>query len=182
MIESLDTLKAKVSKEGYVFRSFVLETASNCSPLDVDWNYKDVPHAEFVHDTVENTPVFTQHDLCCSIAYQRVAGFIKLPVALVNFDYDETSHLYYSTLLFWVLLIQTKIIETKPGKVLVKTEYHIGSPKGFSLSFWLIKFLITRNYKNLMRGETGDEGDVGMRVRRWCFCLGSQKRLEALIS
>lgn len=167
LIEKLGLIKNKVSKEGFVFKSFVLETEGNYSPLDIDWNYKDVPHAEFVHETVDNTPIYTEHDICCSIAYQRVTPFLRFPIALVNFDYDETSQLYYSTLLFWIILIHTKIVETGSGTVLTKTEYHIGSPKWFAFSFGLIRFLITRNYRNLMAGDGEDGGDLGMRKRRW---------------
>ena len=167
LIEKLGLIKRKVSKEGFVFKSFVLKTEGTYSPLDIDWNYKDVPHAEFVHETVDNTPIYTEHDICCSIAYQNVTSFLRFPIALINFDYDESSQLYYSTLLFWIILIHTKIVELDAGTVLTRTEYHIGSPKWLSFSFGLIRFLITRNYKNLMAGEGEDGGDLGMRKRRW---------------
>jgi len=159
-ITSFEKIIEQLKNNGFLHRKFSLETSGEFTSGDADWNYKDVPHLEYVHDLVDNIPTFIDHKLVCSIAYQKIPPFFRVPISLVNFDYDEEHQVYYTTLLFWVLLIRTRISSTSRFKTTVKTEYNIFSPKLLVWTFPLLRWVITRNYDDLMRG------DLEMRYQR----------------
>jgi nitrite reductase/ring-hydroxylating ferredoxin subunit len=145
--------------EGLKFSELVLTSEGEYAADDADWNYKDIPHLHVVHELAESYPAVIGGDIICSINMQKILG-LWFPVALVNYEYAKYHQVYYTTLLFFALIIETRMEEYAPLKTRVTTTYSIGSPKWL---FWLmpiLKTLIRHNYKNLM------STDIPMRDRR----------------
>lgn len=159
-VTAFEQLVEQIQQNGFSHRKFSLATVGEFTPEDADWNYKDIPHLEHVHDLVDNNPTFIDHKIVCSIAYQKIPPFFRVPISLVNFDYDKNHQVYYTTLLFWVLLIRTKISSTSKVQTKVETEYNLFSPKWLTWAFPFLKWVITRNYDDLM------SGDLEMRYQR----------------
>lgn len=161
MNKKADILKKQLSKHSIIFKSFSIETEGKWNFDDADWNYKDIPHLEYVHELIDNTPSYISDDIICSIAIQKIPFFfLKFPITLTNYDTSSDTQTYYSTLLFWVLIIESKIISLGNNKTKVVTTYNIGSTLLFQIFYPLIKYLIKKNYNNLMLG------DLPMRERR----------------
>jgi len=137
----------------------VLASEGEYAADDSDWNYKDVPHLHYVHELAEAYPALVGDDIICNINMQNILS-VWFPVALVNYEYAKYHQVYFTTLFFFVLIIETKTEEYQPLKTRVTTTYSIGSPKWLFWTIPVIKWLIRRNYKNLM------SADIPMRERR----------------
>jgi len=159
--QSIQSLKNSLSKEGISFKTFSLYSEGRFSFLDADWNYKDIPHLHYVHDLVESHISFADHDIVTNISFQKIPPIFRIPITITNYDYDENTQIYYTSFLFYILLVETKIIKIKENFTKVQTTYNIGSTSKFFLIFFpILKFIIKRNYKDLM------SGDIPMRLRR----------------
>jgi nitrite reductase/ring-hydroxylating ferredoxin subunit len=145
--------------EGLKFSELVLVSEGEYAADDSDWNYKDIPHLHIVHELAESFPAVIGDDIICSINMQKILGF-WFPVALVNYEYAKHHQVYYTTLLFFALIIETRSEEYEPLKTRVTTTYSIGSPRWLFWMMPLLKALIRKNYKNLM------STDIPMRERR----------------
>jgi Rieske [2Fe-2S] domain len=149
----------KLEGEGLKFSELVLTTEGEFAADDSDWNYKDIPHLHHVHELAEAYPALIGDDVICSINMQSILG-IWFPVALVNYEYAKYQQIYYTTLFFFALIIETNTTEYAPLKTRVTTTYSIGGPKWLFWAIPLIKHLIRVNFKDLM------STDVPMRARR----------------
>jgi len=149
----------KLEGEGLKFSELVLTTEGEFAADDSDWNYKDIPHLHFVHQLAEAYPALIGDDVICSINMQSILG-IWFPVALVNYEYAKYQQIYYTTLFFFALIIETNTNEVAPLKTRVTTTYSIGGPKWLFWAIPIIKHLIRVNFKDLM------STDVPMRARR----------------
>jgi nitrite reductase/ring-hydroxylating ferredoxin subunit len=145
--------------EGLKFSELVLTSEGEYAADDSDWNYKDIPHLHVVHELAESYPAVIGDDIICTINMQRIMG-IWFPVALINYEYAKYHQVYYTTLFFFALIIETKTDEYEPLKTRVTTTYSIGAPKWLFWATPMIKALLRKNYKNLM------SSDVPMRARR----------------
>lgn len=149
----------KLEGEGLKFSELVLTTEGEFAADDSDWNYKDIPHLHFVHQLAEAYPALIGDDVICSINMQKILG-VWFPVSLVNYEYAKYQQIYYTTLFFFALIIETNTNEYAPLKTRVTTTYSIGAPKWLFWAIPIIKKLIRHNYKDLM------STDVPMRARR----------------
>ncbi len=154
-----DQLISNLKKEGLSFSEFSLIHEGNYTTDDADWNYKDVPHLKHVHELVDATFAAMQDDLITTINVQKVLG-IKLPLSVVNYQSGKNEQTYYTTWLFYILIVQTHFEKIETCRTRVITTYHIGYPWLLKWSVPLIRFLIKRNYENLMTS------DIPMRERR----------------
>lgn len=154
-----DQIIKELVKEGLSFSEFSLVHEGEYTVADADWNYKDIPHLHYIHQLVEAAPTIIADDLITSINVQKILG-IKIPLCVVNYQSGHNEQTYYTTCLFFALVIQTRYEELGPCKTRVITTYHIGTPKLLKWTVPFIKFLIKRNYKDLM------SGDIPMRDRR----------------
>lgn len=152
-------LVRQLQGEGLKFSELVLASEGEYAADDSDWNYKDVPHLHHVHELAEAYPALIGDDIICNINMQNILG-VWFPVALVNYEYAKYHQVYFTTLLFFVLVIETRSEEFAPLKTRVTTTYSIGAPKWLAFAAPVIKWLIRRNYKNLM------SSDIPMRERR----------------
>lgn len=149
----------KLEGEGLKFSELVLSTEGEFAADDSDWNYKDIPHLHHVHQLAEAYPALIGDDVICSINMQSILG-IWFPVALVNYELAKYQQIYYTTLFFFALIIETNTNEYAPLKTRVTTTYSIGGPKWLFWAIPIIKHLIRVNFKDLM------STDVPMRDRR----------------
>lgn len=156
---SKDQLIASLQKEGLYFSDFSLVHEGGYTVDDADWNYKDVPHLHHIHQLVEAIFAVMQDDLIATINVQKILG-IKFPLAVVNYESGKNEQTYYTTLFFFVLIVQTRFEQTGPCQTRVTTTYSIGSPWLLKWCVPIIRFLIKRNYNDLM------SGDIPMRERR----------------
>lgn len=126
---------------------------------DADWNYKDVPHLHYVHELAEAIPAVVGDDLIATINMQKVL-FFRFPFALFNFESGPNTQTYYTTWLWYVLIIETSYQSLGECKTRVNTTYSIGCPPLLKWTFPILKWVLKRNYDNLM------STDIPMRERR----------------
>ena len=96
-------------------------------PDDSDWNYKDVTHAEKVHDSIDsriNTAVSSDFQL--GIDTLVLFGF-KFPVSLVQYEYAKYNIFYYTTFGPFVILTKTIIESHENNKSKTTSNFSIGS-------------------------------------------------------
>lgn len=149
----------QLQTEGLTFSDLVLTSVGDYAADDSDWNYKDIPHLHIVHELAESYPAIIGDDVICSVNMQKIMG-LWFPVALVNYEFAKYQQVYFTTLFFFVIVIETRSDEFEPLKTCVTTTYSIGSPGWLVWAVPIIKWLLRRNYANLM------STDLPMRERR----------------
>jgi len=151
---------AQLNQEGLSFKAFSLNHEGEYHPDDADWNYKDVPHLHHIHELVEAVPALVEDHIISSINMQKVF-FLHLPLCVVNYEHSRHRQVYFTTLLFFALVIETSFESVSESRTRVTTTYNIGAKAWLLyISFPLIKWLLKRNYDNLM------SGDIPMRLRK----------------
>jgi len=159
MRRNKDQLIVQLKGQGLYFSSFALEHEGNYAAADAEWNYKDIPHLHCVHELVEAIISHVSSHEIATINIQKVLG-LKLPMAVFNYSFDERTQIYYTTFLFFALIVETTYDSLGENKAKVVTTYSIGSPKVLQFLFPIVRWIIKRNYKNLM------STDIPMRTRR----------------
>ncbi|MGB7219217.1 MAG: Rieske 2Fe-2S domain-containing protein [Vicinamibacterales bacterium] len=157
---SKDQIAARLRSEGgLVFSEFTLVHEGDYDVSDADWNYKDVPHLHHVHELAEAIPVVVGDDMIATINLQKALG-LWFPLSLMNFESGENSQTYYTTWLFYVLIIQSVYEPIDARRTRVSTTYCVGSPPLLRWTFPIIRRVLSKNYENLM------STDIPMRERR----------------
>lgn len=159
MKRSKAQLLAKLAAEGLHFSEFSLSHEGSYTVMDADWNYKDVPHLHFVHDLVEATIAIVEHDKIVTINMQKALG-LTLPLTVCNYQTDPDRQIYFTTWLFFVLVVETVYVGLAENRTRVTTTYSIGAPPILRWCIPIIRWTIKRNYRNLM------STDIPMRERR----------------
>jgi nitrite reductase/ring-hydroxylating ferredoxin subunit len=149
-----------MATEGMQKKSFSLKSQGKYEPEDADWNYKDIPHLKMVHKNINNHLVVGEDDFLASIAFQKILWKFKIPLCLMNYDYDKTTQIYYTSFLWYLLLIETKITKEDTNYTTVETTYNIYGGVSLTFFYFAIKYILTRNYKMLM------VDDIPMRLRK----------------
>ena len=149
----------RLSREGLHFSEFSMTDEGNYTIDDADWNYKDIPHLHHIHQLVEAYPTLLDEELITTLNIQKVLG-IRMPLSVVNYQSGKNEQTYYTTWLFFVLIVRTHYEMITPTRTRVVTTYSIGSPWLLKWVIPLIRFLIKRNYRDLM------SSDIPMRQRR----------------
>jgi nitrite reductase/ring-hydroxylating ferredoxin subunit len=153
------TLIARLKGEGFRFADMTLTSSGAYAAEDADWNYKDIPHLHHVHALAEAYPTVIGKDVLCNVNVQKILG-VWFPITLVIYEVAKNHFCYFTTLFFFVLVIETKAAETTPLQTTVTTTYNIGYPPLLGFLVPMLKWLLARNYKVLMRD------DIPMRERR----------------
>lgn len=156
---SKQQITGRLKLEGFRFSEFSLIHEGAYETSDADWNYKDVPHLHFVHELAEAIPTLIADDVITTINTQKVLGF-RFPLALVNYASGVNVQTYYTTWFFYILIIETSYESVGTCRTRVKTTYSVGYPPFFAFTFPLIRWILKRNYDNLM------STDIPMRTRR----------------
>ena len=143
-----------LKRHGLHFRTFSLSSTGDWTAEDADWNYKDVPHLNQVHSLAWAYGTAIDDDFIATINLQKIAG-VQMPIALANYDASDGSQVYYTTLLCFVLIVETRLSDESVGengksRGVAVTTYHIGGPRFAMWFFPLLKRTLTANYKVLM--------------------------------
>jgi nitrite reductase/ring-hydroxylating ferredoxin subunit len=150
---------SRLKREGLQFSSFDLIHEGRYAVDDADWNYKDVPHLHFVHELAEGILTSVGDDVVTSVNMQKVLWF-RFPFAVTNYESGPNSQTYYTVWLYYILIIETTYEAAGPDLTRVVTTYSVGFPKWLRWTFPLIKWILKRNYDNLMTT------DIPMRLRK----------------
>ena len=156
---SKDGLVGSLRAQGLRFSDMTLASEGDYAVEDSDWNYKDIPHLHHVHALAEAMPAVIGRDIICTVNLQNILG-IWFPMALVNFEAAPNRQVYYSTLFFFVLVVETHSESIGYLRTRASTTYSIGHPPSLGFLVPVMKWLIRRNYKVLM------SEDLPMRDRR----------------
>jgi hypothetical protein len=153
-------LARSLERHGLKFRSFSVQSTGQWSSEDADWNYKDVPHLNQVHTQARAVPGAIGDEIIVTVNMQKIAG-IPMPLALANYVATDGSQVYYTTMLCFVLVVETRISPTgEDGRTTVETTYRIGGPSIAMWAFPLLRKVLTANYHLLM------SEDLPMREQR----------------
>ena len=159
MEQSATHLVGSLEKLGVKFKSFRLSHRGRYSARDADWNYKDVPHFAVVHKLADACLASVTEEHSASVNLQKILGF-RFPLALFNYHPSSGAQTYFTTLFFYVLVIETKSVEISANETEVVTTYNIGATGLWMVFFPVIKWSLKRNYRDLM------STDIPMRERR----------------
>jgi hypothetical protein len=171
-------LVRSLGRHGLRFRSFTLESEGAWSGEDADWNYKDVPHLNEVHTLARAIPAAIGDEIATSVNMQKIAG-IGMPIALANYVASDGSQVYYTTMLCFVLVVETRISDVgdvaEGGGASVQTTYHVGGPRVAMWAFPLLRRILTANYHVLMSEDIPMREQRGL-LRRAGFSFASDGR------
>jgi Rieske [2Fe-2S] domain len=164
---------------GLTFRSFTMATEGAWSSEDADWNYKDIPHFNVVHTLTRSVPAVIDDKIFAAIHMQRIAG-IPVPIALADYVTSEGVQVYFTTLLCFVLVIETRIVPLSPAsrsepRARVETTYNVGGPRLAMVAFPLIRRILKANYRTLMAEDLPMREQRG-RLRRAGYSFASDGR------
>jgi Rieske 2Fe-2S protein len=164
VVKSAADVARSLERHKLVFREIDVASEGIWSPEDADWNYKDIPHLNEVHALAETVPALIGDDLICTVNIQKMFG-IPMPIALVNYVTADGTQVYYTTLLFFVLLVETRIVplpagDGEPCRTRAETKYRVGGPRLLQWLFPIVRRTLLANYKVLM------SEDLPMRERR----------------
>jgi len=121
-------LVTQLKAQGLSFSDFTLTHEGDYSAADADWNYKDVPHLHYVHELVEATIASVNDSEIATINMQKALG-LTLPLTVFNYQSTPKTQTYFTTWLFFVLIIETSNEKIGLNKTQVNTTYSIGSSK-----------------------------------------------------
>ena len=158
---SFDTINKTLSELKFSSLIFTIDNYGNYTPLDSDWNYKDVPHLNIVHKNVESVQALVADEAVGSINFQKIPflGF-SIPMVLVNYEYDVFNQIYIGSFGPYILVANT-ITDNASSKTKISTKFAIYSKGVFKYLHKFIKNSIIKNNKILM------SEDVPMRERRF---------------
>ena len=149
-----------LERTGYRFRFFELNLECGGSPIDVEFNYKDLAHLEVVHNTFNVFYSVIAEDYAATVIFQKLLG-LALPMTHVSVQLGK-NHLFFHNTIFNIIMTSEVTIEALPDfRSRVNTRYGIGAPRWLlPMVFPLLRRMLTRNFHVLM------EGDLPMRERR----------------
>jgi len=159
-MNSSKNLSKFLKKSDLDFKSFQLISSGEFNPEDVDWNFKDTLHPEFVHELFSSIPLY-QTDY--SIATINTLKILFFHTKYIGFQFDSGPNemTYLTKIGPFFIIVKTEFHMNDESKTDVITTYRVFSNKLFlTIFFPLVKWAITRNYNNLM------EDDMHMRERK----------------
>jgi nitrite reductase/ring-hydroxylating ferredoxin subunit len=152
-------LLSTLVNQGWIFSESQMVSLGDWTESDADWNYRDIPHLQFVHSQVQGALGFATDNLSSSLFVQKVGPFrVVLTVALISTE--SNSQIYFTSVGPIVLIIETDWKRLDTGQTRVTTIYSVGTPRILRLSHWIAHKVLGRNYRILM------SEDIPMRNQR----------------
>jgi len=155
---SLEKILSFMINENDWVKSFDVSSEGTYTVDDAIWNYKDAPHLNFVHSNAMGCQTLIGDNHLAALHTQKILG-IKLPMTLVEYQAAPNELVYFSTIIFFTLLVNTKIVSHK-NITRVQTKYFLSGPWYTKPLFFIMKKIIIKNYKILM------SEDIPMRERK----------------
>jgi nitrite reductase/ring-hydroxylating ferredoxin subunit len=156
---SASNLVEALKKEGMHFSSSAMSSEGSYAPADADWNYKDIPHLNELHNLVESIATAIGDDIITTIFMQRL-GPLRFPLTVVNYSVGDDSQTYYTTFGPFCLVIETQWTAINNNQTRVVTTYNLGSSRLLKILHRFVHRLLRKNYETLM------SADIPMRERR----------------
>ena len=159
-MNSSKNLLKYLKKSDLDFKSFQLISSGEFNPEDVDWNFKDTLHPEFVHELFSSIPLYQTDYSIVTINSLKILFFHTKYIGF-QFDSGPNEMTYITKIGPFFIVVNTEFYMNDESKTDVITTYRVFSNKLFLIIFFpLVKWAITRNYNNLM------EDDMHMRERK----------------
>lgn len=152
-------LVRRLERYGVKFRSFSMTHEGDYTVDDADWNYKDVPHLQYVHHLVEAVYGTVDDRYIATINLQKVLG-MRIVLTVFNYESAPNEQTYFTSFLSFILIIHTRYEALGELRCRVTTTYSFGAPPWLIWLFPLARWALKRNYSDLM------SGDIPMRERR----------------
>jgi hypothetical protein len=152
-------LIGSLKESGMVLTSSTMVNRGNYSPIDADWNYKDVPHLNELHNLVDGIPTAIGSDIITTIFMQRL-GPLRLPLTVVNYALNLNSQVYYTSFGPFCLVVDTSWTSISTTSTQVTTTYNLLSNRIFRVVHSIVHRILRRNYEVLM------SVDIPMREHR----------------
>lgn len=144
---------------GLAFTEFTMVHEGRYAAADASWNYKDLLHLNYVHQQARAVYTPIENDVYSCLILQKVLGF-TIPVAATSYDSGRGGQVYFGTVLCFAVIVETAFEEVAPLRTRVTTTYSLGAPRALRWCLPALRWILGRNYRNLM------EGDIPMRERR----------------
>ena len=97
--KSFETIISSLQKEGYSSKILEVKMDGPYTSKDSDWNYKDVPHLNIVHESIQSVQPIVSEEYVGSINLTKLPIFgIEIPIVVVNYEYSEYNQIYYKRL------------------------------------------------------------------------------------
>lgn len=155
---SLNKIVAFMKEENDWVKSFDASSIGTYLPEDAMWNYKDAPHLNYIHSLAMGCQALISHNHVAALHSQKVMG-LKIPMTLVEYQNGPNELIYFSTVILFTLLVNTKISQEEE-KTIVNTRYYVAGPWITLPFYYILKKIILKNYKVLM------SEDLPMRNRK----------------
>ena len=155
---NLDKLLKFLEEENCWVKNFSVNTVGNYRPDDAIWNYKDTPHLNVVHSLAMGCQALLSDNHVAALHTQKIMG-IKFPMTLVEYQVAQNELVYFSTILLFTVLVNTKV-NFFNNQTCVTTTYYLAGPWFTRPIFYFLKKLVLNNYKTLM------SEDIPMRNRK----------------
>ena len=144
---NFETLINRLSDNGFRFSRFEICCEDPCDPVDVEWNYKDMAHVEFVHSHVYREFVYIGQNTYSTIDIQKLFG-ISVPQSATFYTTKDNKLVAHTTLLVFVVLVEVGFELAGPLRTKTTTRYAVGTKSILGrLLFPLIRYGLTRNWK-----------------------------------
>jgi len=159
IINSRKKVQEQLSSYGLVFTDSVQKVIGEFDPSDVDWNYRDIPHLNFIHTEVEGALALATDEISSTIFLQKI-GPLKVVLTAVLVSDNDAKQFYFTSVGPFILLVETSWRKIDENHTEVSTHYFVGSPKFLRATHPLIHKVLARNYRILM------SEDLPMREQR----------------
>ena len=166
-------LVASLEKVGLKFSYLELVQEGDYLPTDADWNYKDVPHLNVVHELVDATIASIDDETMASVLMQKAVG-LRFPITTFTYDSGNDRQTCFFNVFFYQLIIESKWEQLGPLRTRVTTRYAIGSAPFWQLFVPIVKWVLARNYENLMTTDIAMRSRRG-ELRKWGFTFKGDK-------
>lgn len=151
----------KMGNEGYCNTEFMLQSIGNYTPMDSDWNYKDVPHLNIVHKNVDSLQAIVDDNFVGSINFLKIPFIgLTIPLIFVNYEVSDLEQVYFSSFGPFMILVET-VSEVKNDGTIVNSKFCVLSKPIFKFMHSFIKKMVIKNNEILM------SEDIPMRERRY---------------
>ncbi len=158
-VKSADEIVRELREQGYRVSQSSVSSVGRYAPADAEWNYKDIPHLNYVHSQVGGVTFYTTDDASSSVFIQKFMG-IRAIFCGALYQSSASAMTYLFTAAFFVVVVETSWRSVSDNETEVTTAYHIASPKVLRPVHKLLHGALARNYKLLM------SEDLPMRFRR----------------